>query len=66
MALLAHSPQGAELARKAGAIDAIGLNHQGNHGVVEQSVNPAVQHRGIHGGSFPLAADTALRKRRQG
>lgn len=58
--------QPAKLPREAGAIDAIGADHQGNQGIVEQGVNPALQYMRSHGGSFPLEADNALRKRRQG
>jgi hypothetical protein len=54
----------AKLARQPGAIDAIGPDHQGNHGIVEQNIDPAVQQLLIHGDSFRLEARDALGPRR--
>jgi len=50
------------------AIDAIGPDHQGNHGIVEKFVDPAVDRLRVHVESFPLEAGGAFneswRKRR--
>jgi hypothetical protein len=65
MAAPARSAETAKLPRQRGAIDAIGPDHQGNHGIVEQDVDPAVQHLLIHVESFRLEPRNALGPRRQ-
>jgi hypothetical protein len=47
------------LVRQSGAVDAVSPDHQGNHGIVQQLLDPAINCPRVHDRSFPLEADGA-------